>query len=246
MEAMHKLRVHVWWVLLVMLVAGLVILDGCKDEAAEMAKQQISSRPANRERQKRNTQDADSGTETADPAAETGAEGTGEEPAAEAEYTGPKVDVTILECKPPYPEFAGKGRYTIKIEVSSQEYLERCVWDILFFDTEGKEVAKDRQELKIPMGDHPMVLKFSSLFCMAKPETIELRQTDLKATQATEGEAGAGGAEAAPPAGGGGSGDVGGRSGPSTGGGGSSSGGGGSSSGGGEGGENNEDVGLDD
>ena len=206
--------------MLLALAIGALCMASCQDDAEAMARQQLEMTRAARANQQTPANDTvkPAAEPSGKPSADTG--GAAEEPAAdeepaEEEYTGPKVEVNILELKAPYPEFDGKGRYTLKVEVSSQELLKRGVWDILFLDAEGNEVARDRQDLKIPMGDHPMVLKFSSVFCLSKPESVELRQTDLTATAAAED-----GGNAA-----GGSGDaVGGRRGVNTGGGSSSGG----------------------
>jgi hypothetical protein len=251
MEAMMKHRNLVWWALLALLAFALVCAAGCEDETARMAKQQLamgSKKQANKPNTPASTKSDDTskagqdGKDAAkDAVAATDAKpGEGEEAPAEEEYTGPKILVNVLETKAPYPEFEGKGRYTLKIDVSSEEMIDRAVWDILFFDKDGNKVASDRQELKIPMGDRPMVLKFSGLFCMAKPETVELRKTDYKATAAAEQgkkSEGGGGAGSSSSTGGSKSSTGGSQSstGGKSGGGGSKSGGGGGKSGGGGG-----------
>jgi hypothetical protein len=190
-----------WWLpLAAAAIAGLLVLAGCPDDTSDMAQQisrgggSQSSGSAGQEVTRRTPPQQSSSQQAAAPAAETpaGAAGAGgegeaaaaEEEPAEPEYTGPKVNSEIIELKAPYPEHTGKGRYDIKIEISSDELLEQGVWDILFFDEEGNQVASDRQSLKIPLGDtHPRLLKFSGLYCMKMPASVELRLTDLEAAE---------------------------------------------------------------
>jgi hypothetical protein len=130
---------------------------------------------------------------------------------AEAEKDkGPKVDLTIVDIKAPYPEYDSRGNYTITLEVEGRELTDFGVWEFIAFDVKGKEVGRIPQSMKMPF-EHPKRLKFDSIYFLAKPDKFEVRLTDKKAVRAAKSNSGAG----TPGIGAGGGGAAGGGSGDS-------------------------------
>ena len=178
------------------LVLPLMLLTSCPDDSAEMARQIRSggSRPdasqtAPRERP------SESATSPAAPAAAENGEvelaggdepAAGEEPVAEeAEYTGPVINVEVVEIKPPYPMFEGTGRYDIEITAQSEEFLAAKVCQIIALDAEGTEVGRQQQMLKIPH-HKPRAFIFNAFYCETMPISIEIRWTEEDAAAVGE------------------------------------------------------------
>jgi hypothetical protein len=164
-------------------------------------------------------------------------------PANAEQPAGPKVILTLKDVKAPYPEFTGRGNYSIKLSVEGTEPTDFAVWEFVAFDEKDKEVGRIPQAVKIPYKSVKN-LEFTNVYFLAEPVRFEVHLTDKKAIRADSGlTATKDGAEGGPRAGGA---DLGGGSPPPDGGGAGGGGGapaapppgnGGGDGGGGKGGE---------
>ncbi len=110
---------------------------------------------------------------------------------AEAEYTGPLVTITIESIENGIPEYTGKGKYNIRLEVQSDEVPPTpSIWVIKAFDEEGTEVGETKKHLTIPSA-YPKIIALSGFYCSSQPSGFEIRRTDGEAITIEDSLAGA-------------------------------------------------------
>ena len=149
------------------------------------------------------------------------------EAAVEEEYTGPAVTITIESVDNHIPEYDGKAKYDIKLEVMSDEVpATPGVWEIKAFDEAGELVGESKKHLTIP-SSYPKILVLSGFYCSSAPVSFQIRRTAGKAISVEDAQAAAGEADKSGGGGGMGRGGAGGS--------------GGSGDGGGDGGGDDED-----
>lgn len=193
----------------------LALTAGCpKDDNAAMAQQMRSGRQSASTTKKPYTPPP--GMDATANAAESGAAekpgetpaGTTEQPGGETteagEYTGPKVDITDLTVKAPYPEYTGQGRYDLSFNVELEESTPAGVWQLRALNDAGDVVGTLEQFLTLSYG-WKKPLDFKALYCSEIPTKVEMRLTDKQPVK-EEGEQTGGGAGRGAGGGGGGAG----------------------------------------
>jgi len=100
---------------------------------------------------------------------------------AEAEYTGPVVTIMIDSITNNIPEYDGKAKYDIKLEVQSDEVpATPGVWEIVAFDEDGEKVGESKKHLTIPSA-YPKILALYDFYCTQAPVSFQIQRTAGKA-----------------------------------------------------------------
>lgn len=111
---------------------------------------------------------------------------------SEDEYAGPKVSITIESIDNGIPEYTGKGKYDIRLEVRSDEVpATPSIWVIKAFDDSGEVVGETKKHFTIPSA-YPKTLALSGFYCSNQPTSFQIRRVEGDAMTIEEARAGAG------------------------------------------------------
>lgn len=172
----------------IMLLSGLLLfLVGCpqgEDPAEAMAREFNARQAAKGGASKDTAMDVAAGKPAVDPALAAGAQANPCNPCetpAEEEYTGPIVTILIESIDNGIPEYEGKAKYDIKLEVQSDEVpATPGVWEIKAFDENGELVGESKKHLTIP-SSYPKILALNGFYCSMAPVSFEIRRTNGEA-----------------------------------------------------------------
>jgi hypothetical protein len=174
--------------MIAMLLLGMLLFAaGCpqgEDPAEAMAREFNARQAAKGGTGKEAAPDAANGKTAGAPTDPALAAGTPANPCevpAEAEYTGPIVTIVIESVENGIPEYDGKAKYDIKLEVQSDEVpATPGVWEIKAFDETGELVGESKKHLTIP-SSYPKILALNGFYCSNAPVSFEIRRTDGEA-----------------------------------------------------------------
>ncbi|MCB1215764.1 hypothetical protein KDL44_00100 [bacterium] len=108
----------------------------------------------------------------------------------EEEYTGPKVEITVESVENGIPEYTGKAKYDIRLEVQSDEVpATPSIWVIRAFDEEGELVGETKKHLTIP-SSYPKTIALSGFYCSNWPTSFQVRRTEGEGLSIEESQAG--------------------------------------------------------
>ncbi|MEZ5339407.1 MAG: hypothetical protein R3F46_14240 [bacterium] len=109
---------------------------------------------------------------------------------AEPEYTGPNVEITVESVENGIPEYTGKAKYDIRLELQSDEVPPvPSIWVIKAFDEDGNMVGETKKHLTIP-SSYPKTIALSGFYCSNWPATFQVRRTEGEGLSIEESQAG--------------------------------------------------------